>query len=378
MTQHVSPQSLSLFDLIARSWDLGAPVRALRFNVVGGSVAVTLGDGRLAFLQTKDGEAPESRMRTELDTGRMTIRPREKPLPMPLVTEAPVADCKTGIAALAQQGFAFASPDGTEIWRATARGQTVRVAKVGPEPVTALATLPEKRGIVVAQGALLTVISPEDGRRLVTSGPGHAVQRLAVSPDGTRIACWGPGQVSVLDAETLAQRAGTPAEGEVSDLVWSPDGRWLVGSCRDKALLLVDVPAARADRIVDFPAPVTVSDFSRKAGVLVAAGAFRVVGWRLPDLPFGDHEGTPIETGKPGLTIVETVAAHPHRDLCAVGYANGLVTLCQIGQRAEMMLREGNGDPATALAWSPDGAHLAIGTAGGTAALATFPKHMFK
>ncbi|EEX14891.1 conserved hypothetical protein [Citreicella sp. SE45] len=378
MTQHVSPQSLSLFDLIARSWDLGAPVRAVRFNVVGGSVAVTLGDGRLAFLQTKDGETPESRMRTELDTGRMTIRPREKPLPMPLVTEAPVTGCETGIATLAQQGFAFVSPDGTEIWRATARGQTVRVAKVGPEPVTALATLPEKRGIVVAQGTLLIVVSPEDGRTLATSEPGHAVQRLAVSPDGTRIACWGPGRVSVLDAETLAQRAGTPAEGEVSDLIWSPDGRWLVGSCRDKALLLVDVPAARADCIVHFPAPVTVSDFSRKAGVLVAAGAFRVVGWRLPDLPFGDHEGEPIETGKPGLTIVETVAAHPHRDLCAVGYANGLVTLCQIGQRAEMMLREGNGDPATALAWSPDGAHLAIGTAGGTAALATFPKHMFK
>ena len=98
----------------------------------------------------------------------------------------------------------------------------------------------------------------------------------------------------------------------------------------------------------------------------------------MPALPFGAHEGTPVETGRPGLTLVERIAPHPLRDLCAAGYANGLVTLCQIGRREEMMLREGGGAPVTALEWSPDGTHLAIGTAGGQAAIATFPKAMFK
>lgn len=380
MTQHVPPQSMSLFDLIARSWDLGARISDVGFNVIGSTVAVTLADGHLAFLQVKDAEDPEIRMRTEVDSGRMTIRPREKPLPVPARSDIALADPASGLWRVAQQGFAFVHRDGTEIWRATAKGQCLRVAR-GEGQVTALSALPDKRGLLVARGAALSVVSPEDGATLATAGLQHEVRRIALSPDAAQIACWGPGRITILDAGLdagLAVIAQIAAEGEVERLEWSPDGRWLVGGCRDKALLLVDVPKGAADRIVDFPAPVMSLGFSRKADALIASGAFRVVGWRLPDLPFADHEGVAIETGKPGLTVVERVAPHPARDLCAVGYANGLVTICQIGMRQELMLHEGRGDAVTALAWSPDGAHLAIGTEQGAASIVTFPKHMFK
>ena len=66
------------------------------------------------------------------------------------------------------------------------------------------------------------------------------------------------------------------------------------------------------------------------------------------------------------------------RDTCAVGYASGLVTLCPLGGRDELMLREGAGAPVTALDWSGDGTHLAIGFADGRAGIVTFPKVMFK
>ena len=147
---------------------------------------------------------------------------------------------------------------------------------------------------------------------------------------------------------------------------------------QDKAVLLIDVPAGTCDRIVDFPQPVGSLGFNARAGALIAGGAFRVVGWRLPDLPFGRHSGDPIVTGRPGLTIVDHVAAHPDRDLCAVAYANGLIVLCRVGHPDEMLLREGTGVPVNALHWSDDGAHLAIGDADGTLSIATFPKSMFK
>lgn len=378
MTQHVAPPTMSLFDLIARSWDLGTAIRDVRFNVIGSSVAVSMADGTLAFLQVKDAEDPEMRMRTEVDTGRMTIRPREKALPIPTSTAEPIADPDMGIFRVAQQGFVFAHRDGAEIWRATAKGQTLRVAKAGSGPLTALSALPDKRGLLVARGRELEVVSPEDATPLGSVMLAHDILRIAPSATADRIACWGPGHVTILRTNGLTPIAEIAAEGEPGCLEWSPDGRWLVGGCRDKAVLLVDTEAGQADRIVDFPAPVAAVRFSGKAGTMITSGAFRVVGWRCPDLPFGDREGTPVETGKPGLTIVETVAVHPARDLCAAGYANGLVTLCQIGKREEMMLLEGGGDPVTALEWSPDGTHLAIGTASGKAAIATFPKAMFK
>lgn len=378
MTQHVPPQSVSLFDLLARSWDLDAEVRDIRFNVVGSTAAAVLADGTLAFLQVQDAEDPDKRMRTEFETGRMTIRPREKPLPVPVRTHEPVADVSIGICRVAQQGFAFAHHDSSEIWRATARGQILRIARAGEGAVTALSALPDKRGLIVARGARLEIMSPESGITLVSTAMDHVVSRIAPSLDALRIACWGAGQMTILNVPDLACLAQIATDGEVSHLSWSPDGRWIAGGGRDKALHLVDVASEQVDRIVDFPAPVTWAAFSAKANAMISSGAFRVVGWQLPNLPFGTHEGSPVETGKPGLTLVEAVAVHPLRDLCAVGYANGLVTICQIGSRDEMMLREGRGDAVTALAWSPDGAHLAIGTAAGTASIATFPKTMFK
>ncbi len=378
MTQHLTPPSISLFDLIARSWELGSEIIDVQFNVIGSSVAVTLADGALAFLGVKDGEDPETRMRTEADTGRATIRPRTKPLPVPVRSEGAIADPDTGLCQVAQQGFAFVHREGREIWRATAKGLTLRVAKAKDATVTALAALPGKRGLLVARGCSLEVMSPENGEALGSAELAHDIRYIALSPGADRLACWGSGHVTILATDGLGPVADIAADGALTGLCWSPDERWLVGGCDDKALLLVDVAKGQADRIEGFPAPIASVDFSRKAEAMISSGAFRVVGWRMPDLPFGEHPGSPVETGKPGLTVVETVAAHPTRDLCAVGYANGLITICQIGKREEMMLREGDGDPVSALAWSPDGNHLAIGTGKGKAEIVTFPRAMFK
>ncbi|WP_417720194.1 WD40 repeat domain-containing protein [Salipiger sp.] len=374
MIETKPPQATTLFDLIGREWALEGAVTGLTFNAVTSAVACAMEDGTLTMLPVADSEHPEKRIRMDLETGRTTIRPREGALPQPQRTER----LRPGAAlcALGGQGFAVAG-EGASLWRVTARGQTVRLARDGVAPVSALCSVGTER-ICVARDGHLSLMDAEDMTLLANCALPLPVERLEASADGMLIVAWSPERFTILKAGTLAVLAVIAAPGQVNSLAWSRDRRWIAAGCEDKALVLVDVLRGLADRIVDFPAPVMSAGFNAEAGALVASGAFRVVGWRLPDLPFGDHEGDPIRSGRAGLTIVERVAPNPVRDTCAVGYASGLVTLCPLGGRDELMLREGAGAPVTALDWSGDGTHLAIGFADGRAGIVTFPKVMFK
>jgi len=374
MIETKPPQALSLYDLIAREWALSEPVTRVIFNSNHSAVACTLADGRLALLPVADAEHPEQRIRMELETGRTTIRPRNDALPTPRLTSPLSGDgviCRLG-----DQGFAMSGP-GTTLWQVTAGGQTVRLAREGAAPVSALCLVGQGR-VCIARQTRLSLVEPDGKTEVASIELPSAVRHLARAPGGEALAAWAEGQLFVLRADTLEIADTIAVTGEATGLAWSPDGRWIAAGCTDKALGLVDLSRGKSDRIVDFPAPVASAVFDAKSRMLVASGAFRVVGWRLPDLPFGSHEGEPIQTGKPGLTVVERIAANPVRETCAVGYANGLVTLCHPGQRDELMLCEGRGAPVTTLVWSDDGTHLALGFADGRAAIVTFPKAMFK
>ncbi|WP_323766069.1 hypothetical protein [Marinovum sp.] len=378
MTQHKPPQAMTLFDLLARTWDVQCGVESLMFNASGSSLAAVLADGRLAVVSVKDAESPDSRVRVEADTGRSSIRPRTKPLPPPVLSDTDLVHPDVAPCRLGDQGIAFAHAETGSLWRATARGQTLAMNAAPRDQVTAMAALSRAGLLAVAFGDRLALLSEAGGAEQSDCNLSHDVTRIAVSVDETQLACWGDGQLSVVSIEPAQVLATIDCAGEVLALTWSPCGRWVVGGCRDKAVLLVDTTAETADRIVDFPAAVHSTAFSTHANAMMASGAFRVVGWALPDLPFGAHAGTPIETGKPGLTLVDRIAVHPKRDLCAVGYATGLVVLCRIGHGDEMLVREGTGSAVRALAWSGDGAHLAIGGDDGSLSIATFPKNMFK
>lgn len=378
MTQHKPPQAMTLFDLIARTWEVQTGVRSLQFNAKGTALAAQLADGQLAFVSVKDAESPDSRIRIEADTGRSSIRPRSKPLPPPVFSDRSVARADLPLCRLGDQGIAFAHAETGALWRATARGQTLAMNAARKEAVTGLAALPRFGHLAVAHGSRLSLVAETGGAEVLGTKLNHEVVRIAVSGDETLLACWGKGNLSILTAADLKPQATIACDGELLDLAWSPCQRWLVAGCADKAVLLVDVTAGRSDRIVDFPAPVHSAEFSGKANAVIASGAFRVVGWSLPDLPFGDHGGAPIETGKPGLMSVHRVAVHPKRDLCAASYDTGLIMLCRIGHPDEMLVREGSGAAVDALAWSDDGAHLAIGGEDGSLSIATFPNNMFK
>lgn len=378
MTEHVPPQAMSLFDLIGRKWQLEAGVEQVLFNHDSSSLIARLNDGRLAFVSTKDAESPDSRMRQEVDTGRMSLRPREKPLPPAVYGKDVTASADVPVTRFGEKGFAFSRPDEDALWRATARGQTLRVADTDSDEISALAILGDAARIVIARSDELELREVEGGSAPRRFELTHEVNVIAASADDAFLACSGAGQISVVETATGNIRLSVAAEGAIRSMMWSPCGEWIVAGCADSALLLCKVADGAVDRITQFPAAVEAVDFSTKANALLASGAFRIVGWTLPDLPFGEHEGTPIETGKPGLTVVDRLAVHQRRDICAACYSNGLVVACRAGQPDELMLYAGDGSAITSLVWSPDGNHLGWGDAHGNLCITTFPKEMFK
>jgi hypothetical protein len=108
--------------------------------------------------------------------------------------------------------------------------------------------------------------------------------------------------------------------------------------------------------------------------VLVTSGGPRAVCWRF-DPPGGDAQ--PRECGIAGKTPVTEVACHPTHPLIAVGYHNGAVLLCQPGGSDVLFVKGADGSPVSAMAWSPDGGRLAMGTEAGGIGLVSLPEALF-
>lgn len=359
----------ALFDLLARSWSLDAAITDVCLDAAGKVAGFALADGRLALAPLEDPEAPQKRMRIEADSGRSTIRPREQPVARPIVT-AELSEGAPMLAASAVIGLIAAGQDG-RLHRVTPRGQVISLSDK-PGQIFAIAADGAGRVAIARDGR--TDLHDEEGMTrlagLLTAGPAMA---LAFAPDD--------GSLALMLSEELL--IGQPRQGYESHplggngpLVFSANGAWLAGSNGTDGFWLLRRADGVIARTANFRA--TPSAITFGADTVFASGAFRAAGWSLNATP-GDNETTgPLKTGRSGLVLIERIAAHPARDLIALGTADGAVSIAQIGHAGEMALRQADGQAITALAWSADGLHLAIGSAGGDAALVTLPPQIFK
>ena len=368
---------LSLFDLLARSWSLESRVIQAVFNHDDTAVAFRLASGKLALASTKDAESPKVRTRMELETGRTTIRPREKPV-TPLKT--PATDVRTNlpVARFGAQGFAAIDQRGA-LHHITGGGQVVTKLKPVNAEVTSVCS--SAAGHIVALGTQerIMIYHTNDMKVPVEVALAHPVTCQAVSHDSNTLAAWGGGTLSLIDlSDPLAQPKAIECGGNITEISWRKSGSHLACASADKSFYVINSAAGTAQRVEDFPSPVRNTAFSEAGNALVTSGAFRLVSWDSGDLPENDHPGTPLTTGKAGFVVINAIAAHPERNLVATGYANGLVAIASIGIAEEMMLHQEKNTEVESLSWSKTGEHLAIGYASGKAAIATFPVQLFK
>lgn len=72
---------------------------------------------------------------------------------------------------------------------------------------------------------------------------------------------------------------------------------------------------------------------------------------------------------------ITQVAFHPKALVIAIGYADGMILLCRLGDGAEIPVRPAVPDEGaiSAFAWDATGARLLFGTEAGAAGLLTLP-----
>lgn len=370
-------QNLALFDLIARAWPCAAPAESAAFNRRDTAAAFVLADGSIAIAGMSDPENPATRTRVAADTGRVTIAPRKKPPAALVAPEARVS----GPAAFAPHGettFAAGGADGA-VRLITPRGQAVKVGPRLPGPVAALASDGARDRLAAAcRTAIIVFTQDADEEPLILTAPSD-VKALAFDSTGDRLAAATGSGIS-------RWRLDDPAAAPVSigvdpapgGLAWSPDGAWIACPGAARGFALVDTARDASHLVGGYPDPVRSVTWSTPARAIATGGAFRAVAWLRDALPVGGDASGALVTGRPGLVVVESVAAHPIRPLLAIGYASGLVTIARFGSPDEMLLRADGDGGAQALAWSGSGDALAIGHAGGSVAVAQFPPGFFK
>ena len=360
---------LQLFDLIARDWALSSPVQGISFNADNTAVAFACADGGIHLAATADKASPNKRTRRAVDTGRLTIAPRDKPFAALKVADY-TAGRSSAVVACGASGFAFAKTTG-RINSLTPGGIAVHLAVKAPGPITAVAATPDGLTLVYACDGQVW-LTPAKADAPQSLGTLAAITALAFSPDGRVLAVGHAEGVSRWAVDGLDQGpVDTPLTGPVAGLTWRDDATSLAVCLQAGGFCVIDMTSNTATVYPNFPSPVRSVAFNDPTQTVIASGAFRVAAWTLPD--HGD-----VVTGKAGLVLIDTIATCPTRNLVAVGYANGLLSLAEIGRPSEILLREDTGAAITTMAWSGDGKYLALAGADGSAALVEFPDSMFK
>ena len=360
---------LQLFDLIARDWIMASPATGVTFNEDDSAVAFACADGSIHLATTADKEASNIRVRRAVDTARVTIAPRKG-------THAPLkaADYTDGrssaVVAHGARNFVYGKDNG-RMNTLTPGGLSVYLPAKAAGPVSAVAASPDggKLAFCCEDSVCLTAASG-DGLIIISvpAGPNG----LAFSPDGTSLAVSHDRGITVLAvADPTLDAVTLPVAGSPLPLQWAAGGQWLAACLGAGGFCVLNVATGVVRTHGNFPAPVRSLAFGEPTRSVVAGGAFRVAAWALDD-------NSAITTGKAGLVLINAVATCPARNLVAVGYANGLLSLAEIGRPSEILLREDTGAGITALAWSSDGRFLAVAGSDGSAALVDFPDSMFK
>ncbi len=243
------------------------------------------------------------------------------------------------------------------------------LAETGGAWVDALALHPDG-AIGYAAGRRVTARDAK-GRTRTFEAPSSA-RGLSFAPKGYRLAIAHYGGATLWFPNLEPKPDLLDWKGSHLDVVWSPDGRFVVTSMQENSLHGWRLQPDRGHmRMSGYTAKPRSLSWSFGGAWLATSGADAAIVW-----PFGSKEGpmgkAPRECGVRHARVTR-VGFHPHVNVLAVGYEDGCVLLVRFDDGAELLARRPDEDknPVTALAWDKAGGRLAFGCQDGAAGILT-------
>ena len=272
-------------------------------------------------------------------------------------------------------GFITGGDDG-KFCRISSAGEVTEIASFGMKWVERVAAYaPDKAGkclLACSVGKFVHVFDT-DGKKLKTLEHPSTVTGLSFDAKGKRVVA------SHYNGVTLwfvAAKTDSPRrlewKGSHTGLIVHPDGDAVVTAMQENSLHGWRLSDNQHMRMSGYPSKTESMSWTRGGKWLVTSGSDAMVLW-----PFhggGPMGKAPMElAGGDGINCT-AVAAHPKEEHIAGGFADGLIVLADIGSSRILPVCPPGKGPVTALAWSPDGRLLALGTEQGLAAIVDFAK----
>jgi WD40 repeat protein len=192
---------------------------------------------------------------------------------------------------------------------------------------------------------------------------------LAFSPKGLRVAVAHYGGVTLWFPNAQATPETFAWKGSHLDVMFSPDGRFLVTSMQEATLHGWRLADAKDMRMSGYSAKVRSMAWTAGGKWLATSGSEQLILW-----PFASKDGPMGKQPRmlaPYNKRAVAVACHPKQEIVAVGFEDGLIMLCRTDDGAEILAKKPGSAPVSALAWDATGARLAFGTEDGEAGIAS-------
>lgn len=324
---------------VERRWDAGAYVVALAVNRAGTHAAAALGDGGVWLFDLSGREVA------------------------PLVVPAHHGACLGLARDIDGAGFLTGGDDGRV--RRVAPGEQPRtLAEETGRWIEHVDASPQVRLRAYAAGRRAILLDAEGVPRETALEHPSTVGGLAFAPNGRRLAAAHYGGVSLW----WTGRGGPPVrldwKGSHLGVLWHPEGTYLVTTMQEAGLHGWRLKDRTDMHMSGYPTKVRSMGWTRRAHHLVTSGSETAVCW--PFSGGGPWDKRPTELGLPSPLLVTAVAPHPGEELVVLGHEDGVAIIAPLDGSPPAALRRADGSPVSAIAWSPNGRHLLIGTEGGS------------